>query len=177
MGTGTKIGLGVGAAVLIGGAALGLKGCSDSKGSQKEAAAIEQEAKLRRIVESDAAIYRIKTEIALNLSPKCKDENLKKMTDAQINLLETNRQQCVRAAVTNAERDEQQSDYVKQCAERDKDGNPQHQLNTTCVANNFSENPFVISSIVRCNDTLVSALRVSENTMQKCSGYTTVKPW
>lgn len=148
------------------GAAVALAGCGNS--AEKQAAAIEHEAKLRKIVESDAEILRLRASINLYLGKKCKDAVLVAESKAEVDVLETSRQQCIRAAITNAERDKAQEDYVTQCQPKGYE----HRLNTTCVANNFSKNPEIISDMVRCNETLVSALNTTDRTLQSCGGTT-----
>ncbi len=163
----TKVGLGVGAAALVGGAALGLKGCSDYNAA-KEAAALENEANIRKIVQSDAEILRLRASINLNLGKKCPDATLVPNSIAVVDTLETSRQQCIRVALTDAESNDKVSkknvDYVVQCEPKGKE----HRVNTTCIANNFSKNPQIIASIVRCNDTLVAALNTTDRTLQNC---------
>lgn len=167
MNTLTKVGIGVGAAALVGSAALGLKGCSDYKAA-KEAAALENEGNLRKIVQSDAEILRLRASINLHIGKRCTDAALVSESRAEVDALETNRQQCIRVALTDAESKDPVSkknvDYVVQCEPKREE----HRVNTTCISNNFSENPRIITAIVRCNETLVAALDTTDRTLQSC---------
>lgn len=148
------------------GATVALAGCGG--GAAEKAAAIEHEGNMRKVVQSDAEILRLRASINLYLGKKCKDAPLVTESKAEVDVLETSRQQCIRAAITNAERDKTQEDYVTQCEPVDQ----KHRVNTTCIANNFSENPKIITAIVRCNETLVSALNTTDRTLQSCGGTT-----
>lgn len=147
------------------GAAVAVAGCGNA---EKEAAAIAHEANMRKVVQSDAEILRLRASINLHLGKKCKDATLVTEGKAEVDVLETSRQQCIRAAITNAERDKTQEDYVTQCEPKGQE----HRVNTTCIANNFSENPKIITAIVRCNETLVAALNTTDRTLQSCGGTT-----
>lgn len=150
-------------------ATVAIAGCGDA---EKQAAAIEHEANLRKVVQSDSEILRLRASINLHLGKKCKDVPLVTEGKAEVDVLETSRQQCIRVALTNAEARDPQSlknvDYVTQCEPKGQE----YRVNTTCIANNFSENPKIITAIVRCNETLVAALNTTDRTLQSCGGTT-----